>query len=104
MTLPRTDKQRTRYQIFGPYRLHKTIGQGEFGKVKLAYHLETSKEVAIKFVPKKAVANTSMHAKLAREIGILQTLKHKYIVDLLEVIETESYIGMIMEYASGLND
>jgi serine/threonine protein kinase len=36
-----------------------------------------------------------------REISILQSLKHPFIVTLNEVIETDAYIGMIMEYASG---
>jgi protein-serine/threonine kinase len=39
--------------------------------------------------------------KLIREISILQSLNHRYIVKLWEVLETELYIGMIMEYASG---
>lgn len=36
-----------------------------------------------------------------REISILQALSHPFIVTLKEVIETDAYIGMIMEYASG---
>lgn len=33
--------------------------------------------------------------------SILQTLKHPNIVKLFDVIETERYIGIILEYASG---
>lgn len=36
-----------------------------------------------------------------REIQILRQLNHKFIVKLIEVIETDAYIGMILEFASG---
>ncbi|KAJ3346568.1 hypothetical protein HDU91_006998 [Kappamyces sp. JEL0680] len=95
---------------FGPYRLGKTIGQGEFGKVKLGYHLQSNREVAdscglpevaIKFIKKQSVDSAVRRTKLAREINILQSISHRYIVELLEVIETEAYIGLIMEVATG---
>ncbi|KAJ3288982.1 hypothetical protein HK104_007824 [Borealophlyctis nickersoniae] len=86
---------------FGPYRLHRTLGEGEFGKVKLAVHLETGKEVAIKLIKKENIESPSRRSKLMREISILQAVDHPFIVKLIEVIETEQYIGMIMEYASG---
>ena len=91
-------------KLFGPYVLGKTIGQGEFGKVKMSIHKDTGQEVAIKFVKKDAVASPLRHEKLAREIGILQSLDHPYIVNLIEVIETEHYIGLIMDLASGFLD
>ncbi|KAI8920412.1 kinase-like domain-containing protein [Entophlyctis helioformis] len=90
-----------KYSLFGPYRLGKTIGEGEFGKVKLAYHSESGKEVAIKLIKKESIDSSSRRDKLIREIRILKSLDHPYIVKLLEVIETEHYIGMIMEYVSG---
>jgi serine/threonine protein kinase len=65
-------KEKKRFQIFGPYRLGQTIGQGEFGKVKLGYHLESNLEVAIKFVKKEVMSSKVKQEKLAREIGILQ--------------------------------
>ena len=30
---------------FGPFKLGKTIGQGEFGKVKLGFHIENGNQV-----------------------------------------------------------
>jgi serine/threonine protein kinase len=65
-------RDKKKYQVFGPYRLGQTIGQGEFGKVKLGYHLESNQEVAIKFVKKEVMASRTKQEKLAREIGILQ--------------------------------
>ncbi|EIN05769.1 Pkinase-domain-containing protein [Punctularia strigosozonata HHB-11173 SS5] len=39
--------------------------------------------------------------KVEREIEVLRTLKHPNIVRLYDVIETDKYIGIILEYASG---
>ncbi|KNC99827.1 CAMK/CAMKL/KIN4 protein kinase [Spizellomyces punctatus DAOM BR117] len=92
---------RKQHSLFGPYKLGRTLGEGEFGKVKLAVHLETKKEVAIKLIKKENIEQPTRRAKLMREISILQAVDHAYIVKVYEVIETRDYIGMIMEYASG---
>ncbi|KAJ3113532.1 hypothetical protein HDU96_003314, partial [Phlyctochytrium bullatum] len=39
-----SSRSASKYPLFGPYRLIRTIGEGEFGKVKLAVHSETNKE------------------------------------------------------------
>lgn len=44
----------------GRYRLLKTIGKGNFAKVKLAKHLPTSKEVAIKIIDKTQLNQSSL--------------------------------------------
>lgn len=44
----------------GKYRLLKTIGKGNFAKVKLAKHLPTGKEVAIKIIDKTQLNPSSL--------------------------------------------
>nr|CAD7193615.1 unnamed protein product [Timema douglasi] len=58
----------------GKYKLLKTIGKGNFAKVKLAKHMPTGKEVSV---------------------FTIQYLK------LFQVIETEKTLYLVMEYASG---
>ncbi|XP_024133386.1 MAP/microtubule affinity-regulating kinase 4 isoform X2 [Oryzias melastigma] len=84
----------------GNYRLLKTIGKGNFAKVKLARHILTGKEVAIKIIDKTQLNPTSLQ-KLFREVRIMKTLNHPNIVQLFEVIETEKTLYLVMEYASG---
>ncbi|CAL8364318.1 unnamed protein product [Lota lota] len=84
----------------GNYRLLKTIGKGNFAKVKLARHILTGKEVAIKIIDKTQLNPTSLQ-KLFREVRIMKGLNHPNIVQLFEVIETDKTLYLIMEYASG---
>ncbi|KAI5626761.1 MAP/microtubule affinity-regulating kinase 4 isoform X3, partial [Silurus asotus] len=84
----------------GNYRLLKTIGKGNFAKVKLARHILTGREVAIKIIDKTQLNPTSLQ-KLFREVRIMKSLNHPNIVQLFEVIETEKTLYLIMEYASG---
>uniref|UniRef100_A0A8C1MVG9 MAP/microtubule affinity-regulating kinase 3 n=1 Tax=Cyprinus carpio TaxID=7962 RepID=A0A8C1MVG9_CYPCA len=84
----------------GNYRLLKTIGKGNFAKVKLARHILTGREVAIKIIDKTQLNPTSLQ-KLFREVRIMKGLNHPNIVQLFEVIETEKTLYLVMEYASG---
>uniref|UniRef100_A0A8C8JNJ6 non-specific serine/threonine protein kinase n=1 Tax=Oncorhynchus tshawytscha TaxID=74940 RepID=A0A8C8JNJ6_ONCTS len=74
----------------GNYRLLKTIGKGNFAKVKLARHILTGKEVAIKIIDKTQLNPTS-----------LQKVSIGHLLQLFEVIETDKTLYLIMEYASG---
>ncbi|KAM6960199.1 serine/threonine-protein kinase MARK2 isoform 4-T4 [Tautogolabrus adspersus] len=84
----------------GNYRLLKTIGKGNFAKVKLARHILTGKEVAVKIIDKTQLNSSSLQ-KLFREVRIMKMLNHPNIVKLFEVIETEKTLYLVMEYASG---
>lgn len=87
---------------FGDYMLGQTLGEGEFGKVKLGWKKDGSTQVAIKLIRRESVAtNPSRLPKIYREISILRDLAHPNIVRLHEMVETERHIGIILEYASG---
>ncbi|KAL7673804.1 hypothetical protein ACOME3_000084 [Neoechinorhynchus agilis] len=84
----------------GNYRFVKTIGKGNFAKVKLARHVPTWKEVAIKIIDKTQLNHSSLQ-KLWREVRVMKKLWHPNIVKLFEVIETDRTLYLVMEYASG---
>ncbi|XP_065346875.1 MAP/microtubule affinity-regulating kinase 3-like isoform X5 [Cloeon dipterum] len=102
-TTPRVASSRSRTSDephIGKYKLLKTIGKGNFAKVKLAKHVPTGKEVAIKIIDKTQL-NPSSLQKLFREVRIMKMLDHPNIVKLFQVIETEKTLYLVMEYASG---
>ncbi|KAJ3122404.1 MAP/microtubule affinity-regulating kinase 3 [Nowakowskiella sp. JEL0407] len=84
----------------GNYVFQKTVGEGNFAKVKLASHKLTGAEVAVKVIDKTTLDEKKL-SKLYREVRIMKMLHHPNIVKLYEVIETKHTMFLIMEYASG---
>uniref|UniRef100_A0A8C1SYA6 non-specific serine/threonine protein kinase n=1 Tax=Cyprinus carpio TaxID=7962 RepID=A0A8C1SYA6_CYPCA len=86
----------------GNYRLLKTIGKGNFAKVKLARHVLTSKEVAVKIIDKTQLNSSSLQkVSLLLHVLICDHVSLSPPVKLFEVIDTEKTLYLIMEYASG---
>ncbi|CAO3597340.1 unnamed protein product [Absidia cylindrospora] len=76
----------------GCYTIGDTIGEGTYGKVKLATHKLTGQHVAVKKINKQ-------HASMiAREIHHHRQLEHPNIVRIYEIIMTESAIHIFSEY------
>lgn len=57
---------------FGPYLLLQTLGEGEFGKVKLGLHGQWGEEVAVKLIRRGSVDNSVRMSKVEREIEVLR--------------------------------
>ncbi|RDW87810.1 hypothetical protein BP5796_03504 [Coleophoma crateriformis] len=94
--------KREKNSRFGEYFLGNTLGEGEFGKVKMGWKQEGGVQVAIKLIRRDTVgSNPQRLAKIYREIAILREISHPNIVQLHEMVETEKHIGIILEYASG---
>ncbi|KAF9644628.1 Pkinase-domain-containing protein [Thelephora ganbajun] len=85
---------------FGPYLVLQTLGEGESGKVKLGLHMKLGEEVAMKLIRKGNVDTPARISKVKREIEILKILKHPNVVRIYDVLETDKYIAIILEYAS----
>lgn len=75
------DKMRTEQRI-GAYNVVKTLGEGSFGKVKLAVHRGTGQQVALKIISRKTLISRDMQGRVEREIEYLQLLRHPHIIKL----------------------
>ncbi|KAH0559475.1 hypothetical protein GP486_004010 [Trichoglossum hirsutum] len=88
-------------QRLGQYTVIKTLGEGSFGKVKLAVHEVSKQKVALKIISRRKLINRDMAGRVEREIQYLQLLRHPHIIKLYTVITTPSEIIMVLEYAGG---
>ncbi|KAI0006568.1 Pkinase-domain-containing protein [Xylariaceae sp. FL0662B] len=88
-------------QRIGAYNVLRTLGEGSFGKVKLAVHRSTGQKVALKIIARKKLISRDMVGRVEREIEYLQLLRHPHIIKLYTVIKTSAEIIMVLEYAGG---
>ncbi|KAK5190519.1 Protein kinase [Exophiala xenobiotica] len=80
------------------YSFVRNIGEGSFGKVKLARHKVTGQEVAMKTINRRKLISRDMAGRIEREIQYLQLLRHPHIIKLYTVITTKTDIYMVLEY------
>ncbi|KAI9806735.1 MAG: hypothetical protein M1825_006192 [Sarcosagium campestre] len=88
-------------QRLGQYNIKKTLGEGSFGKVKLAVHQVSGQKVALKIISRRKLVSRDMAGRVEREISYLQLLRHPHIIKLFTVITSPNEIIMVLEYAGG---
>eukprot|EP00123_Amoebidium_parasiticum_P011513 comp20755_c0_seq1/m.27206 comp20755_c0_seq1/g.27206 ORF comp20755_c0_seq1/g.27206 comp20755_c0_seq1/m.27206 type:complete len:837 (-) comp20755_c0_seq1:676-3186(-) len=99
--LPRRTSNTEEKIVFGHYRLGRTLGEGTYGKVKLAYDLRTDQKVAIKFIQRENIKTQKHMTRINREIRALKLLDHPNIVKVHDIFETDREIILCMDFASG---
>jgi len=85
------------------YTIIRALNNGTFAKIKLALHIESGKEVAIKVIKKhsgKGSENTTKNI-IIREITMLRCLDHPHIVKYIDLLEDDRAYYIIMEYVAG---
>ena len=64
----------------------------------MASHTLTGEKVAVKILEKSRIKDKKDIERIRREIKILKKVRHPNIIQLYEIIETESELFLIMEY------
>ncbi|XP_012944310.2 NUAK family SNF1-like kinase 1 [Aplysia californica] len=90
-----------RHNLKNRFQLLRTLGEGTYGKVKLASDKTTGEQVAIKYIKKTKIQDENDLVRIRREIQILSSLRHKHIVNIREVFEKKDKIVLVMDYAQG---
>ena len=124
---PKPESTRMRYQVpwdpvtkkarptktsddkIGDYHLGHTLGEGEFGKVRIGWRItdrakhpkDEDQTVAVKVINRNKLNSPGRLSKVYREIAILGNLNHPNIVHLHQMVQTESTFGIVLDYASG---
>lgn len=70
-------------QRLDQYQTMKILGEGSFGKVKLAIHQPSGRQVALKIINRRKLLSRDMVGRVEREIQYLQLLRHPHIIKLL---------------------
>jgi carbon catabolite-derepressing protein kinase len=69
-------------QRLDQYKTVAILGEGSFGKVKLAIHQASGRQVALKIIPRRKLLSRDMVGRVEREIQYLQLLRHPHIIKL----------------------
>lgn len=90
---------------FGPYLLLQTLGEGEFGKVKLGLHVQWGEEVAVKLIRRGNIDSTVRMSKVEREIEVLRvrhTVSKRYPCLMFSLgLETPQYRSSVRRDRNG---
>ena len=72
-------------QRLDQYKTVKILGEGSFGKVKLATHQPSGRQVALKIISRRKLLSRDMVGRVEREIQYLQLLRHPHIIKLYDL-------------------
>ncbi|XP_055678076.1 serine/threonine-protein kinase stk11 [Lutzomyia longipalpis] len=91
-------------KMVGKYVMGDVLGEGSYGKVKEVLDSETLSRRAVKILTKRKLRRIpNGEQNVRREIQLLRNLKHKNVIELLDVLynEEKQKMYLIMEYCVG---
>ncbi|XP_039020633.1 CBL-interacting serine/threonine-protein kinase 1-like isoform X3 [Hibiscus syriacus] len=84
-TEEKNNKKKKGILQLGNYELGRNLGEGNFGKVKLAKNLHSGLPFAVKILEKSRLIQLNIADQIKREIATLKLLKHPNVVRLHEL-------------------
>ncbi|XP_048416004.1 serine/threonine-protein kinase STK11 isoform X2 [Stegostoma tigrinum] len=93
--------RKKRAKIIGKYLMGDLLGEGSYGKVKEMLDSETLCRRAVKILKKKKLRRIpNGEANVKKEIQLLRRLRHKNVIQLVDVLynEEKQKMYMVMEY------
>ncbi|KAG2684729.1 hypothetical protein I3843_10G086200 [Carya illinoinensis] len=85
----------------GKYELGRTLGAGNFAKVKFARNVETGENVAIKILDKEKVLKHKMIGQIKREISTMKLIRHPNVIRMYEAMASKTKIYIVLEFVTG---
>ena len=91
------------FEVIGPYKIIRTLGQGGMGTVYHGVHSKSNDSVAIKVIASNMAQHQRFRRRFDSEIQTLLKLKHPNIVQLIGFGEEKGMLFYSMEYVDGEN-
>ena len=85
----------------GKFRVERIVGEGAFGMVVEATHLELEERVALKFLHAEARARPEIASRFAREARASVKIKNDHVARVYDVGTHEGAPFIVMEYLEG---
>ena len=85
----------------GNYLIKNTLGQGNFGKVKLGIYIPNNEKVAVKILEKNRIKENSDNIRVKREFDMLSKFNHINVILVAEIFESKDAYYSVMEYCEG---
>lgn len=83
-------------RVTARYDIKALIGRGSFSRVVRVEHRVTKQPYAIKMINRQQGKEV-----FEAELSVLRRVRHRYIIQLVEVFETKDKVYMVMELATG---
>ena len=88
--------------LLGKYKVERLLGQGGMGSVWLGTHVITGRQVAVKVLDDRFLANTAVVQRFGREARAASAIQHEGIVEVLDLDMTEEGVPfLVMEFLEG---
>jgi serine/threonine protein kinase len=88
--------------LLGKYKVERLLGQGGMGSVWLGHHVITERQVAVKVLDARFLANTAVVQRFGREARSASAIQHEGIVEVLDLDMTEEGVPfLVMELLDG---
>lgn len=86
----------------GKYEIGRPLGEGQFGKVKEAVHLDTGHRFAVKIIKKSNIKTSKDVETVKKEVNFMKKLNgHPNILSMHDVLEDPEKLYLVLELAAG---
>ncbi len=85
----------------GPYKVLSLIGAGGMGEVYRAYDQRLNRDVAIKVLPARSLADNDRRRRFVQEAQAASALNHPNIITIYEIESDQGRDLIVMEYVRG---
>ncbi|KAG0245015.1 hypothetical protein BGX31_008108 [Mortierella sp. GBA43] len=83
------------------FKMHRIMGKGSFGKVRMVERQVTGKMYALKYISKEQVIKMDAVKNILREREILESVDHAFVVNMRFAFQDDDYMYMCMDLMMG---